>query len=112
MPKSDDERAKMRADALRELRSMRDEWQQSVKTSPHGDDLLISTTHQERYNESVHKLAIAIGDLDARHFETSRPFPKNKKQGRPIDMIPITFLLGKVRDLLLVVDSEQEQAAE
>src|SRR5215207_5693758 len=100
MPKTDEERATMRAEALSSLRNMRDSWEHITKTSPYGDNTLLPGSARDRYNESVHMLMISGVDLDASYFETDPPIPKDKKRGRNYDGVPISFLLSDVKDVL------------
>jgi hypothetical protein len=62
---------------------------------------------RDRLNESVHKLLIATGEVDTSLFETSQPFLKNEKQGRPYDGIPVGFLLGNADRVLRKFDGQQ-----
>jgi hypothetical protein len=107
LPKTDEERATMRADALSALRRMKDSWEETANRSRHGSDVLVPLSDRDRFNESVHKLFIATGEVDANCFETSQPFLKNKTQGRPYDGIPVGWLVGKADRLLRKFDSEE-----
>lgn len=61
----------------------------------------------DSFNESVHKLAIATGEVEPYYFETSQPFLKSKTQGRPYDGIPAGCLMGKADRLLRRFGGEQ-----
>lgn len=107
MPQTDEERATMRTEALSALRHMKDSWEQTTRTSSHGDNVLLPASDRNRYNESVHKLMISGADLDASDFETDPPIPKDKKQGRSYDGVSISVLLGRANSVLRRLDAEQ-----
>ena len=107
MPKTDQERATMRTAALAELRRMKDSWQDTANRSRHGSDVLAPLHARDQFNESVHKLLIATGEVNPSYFETSQPFLKNKKQDRPYDGIPVSFLMGSADRVLRTFGDEQ-----
>jgi len=109
MPQTEEERATMRAEALSALRRMRDSWEETTKTSRHGDDTLATASDRDRYNESVHKLMISGVDLDADYFESDPPIPKNKKRGRHYAGVSMSLLLSRVESVLRRVDTEQSE---
>jgi hypothetical protein len=108
MPTTDEERSTMRAQALAELRRMKDSWEQTAKTSRYGRDALLPATDQASFNESVHKLMIATGEPNpARYYYTARPVPKGKKDGLPFDGVQISALLTKADTVLRDFETEQ-----
>jgi hypothetical protein len=79
---------------------MKGEWEETAQWSQYGSDVLVPLYARDSFNESVHKLAIATGEVESYYFETSQPFLKSKTQGRPYDGIPVGWLMGKVDRLL------------
>ena len=108
MPTTDEERATMRAQALLELRRLKERWEQTVERSSHGSGALLSVAAQESFNESVHKLLIATEKPDPGwYFYTARPIPRNKRHGRSNDGVRISALLTKVDIVLRQFDPDR-----
>jgi hypothetical protein len=51
VPKTDEERVTMRVEPLSALSNMKDNWEQTAKTSQHGLNVLPPASAVDRYNE-------------------------------------------------------------
>jgi hypothetical protein len=109
VPRMNDRRAQLRAEALRQLRWQQQQWQQVLAQAPLGSPVLTSRADRDWFHSVLDLLRRAGEEVPQAFYRRGSVVPASRAKGRATASISLTALVADVARVLEVFAKDADE---